>query len=888
MKKLRRILSVVLVLCHMEMWGQTPQTGGRPFFRNFPAAEYKGHNRNFAVACDGTGRVFVGNFEGLLIYNGVTWRMIHTPGISRVTSLLITSEGRLWFGGNNVLGYLTPDEKPIYVIDDSRAGQQIGEISRISEYHHTISFTTSNGKRFRLDDDLLPIDTGGSVQPDNSPTWHNVQVNAVADIADQELMALATSNQGVVLTDRGGEKRMSLTELDGLCSDNVINLAYDGKGSLWGVTNNGLFAVYLSPVITQYAETSGLKGQVTSIMNTGSHFLVGTLRGVFRLNADDRFTKLEGIDAACWQLYDTNGHGTLLATAEGLFDYYADGLRRITPKHTLSVHVSGNSIFAGELDGIYRYDWAGNGGKVADIPNVVKYVTEADGTLWAVNLYKETYRFDPGTKSFDWKGNAAISLLFEYTDEDGNQWKPVGSNHGLSCGTLTQRLQKWCKLFDQYEIQAMQVKSGVAWIGGSFGLLRFDLQKASTRPIYAPIIHIREFTCDNSGASFLMANDKHDPMGSTQYSYRLHANSKWSAWSTDQDIYLSHLASGDYALQARSMDAFGVISESDVVLFSVPTPIYFQWYALLTYLLLVALTIYLIFKWQQYRNRMERIRLESLVRKRTQELEDTQKQLSRKEREAAIGKLTKGLIDRILNPMNYINNFSHLSIGLANDLKENLEEEDVSMPDDVLDDSMDVIDMLSTNLTKIEEHGLSTTRILKAMEEMLKERNNKVEPEDIGNICKKDVEKCHAYYEKEIRQYGIRIEACGLDGVWRARVNAASFSQVIQSLLQNSFYAIAKKCQTDTTGYSPVIRITLAGSADNDCKAKLSVYDNGIGIENTIIDKVFDPFFTTKPTREAPGVGLYLCQQTLQDWGGSIEVDSEKNEYTVFTIKLYQ
>ena len=63
-------------------------------------------------------------------------------------------------------------------------------------------------------------------------------------------------------------------------------------------------------------------------------------------------------------------------------------------------------------------------------------------------------------------------------------------------------------------------------------------------------------------------------------------------------------------------------------------------------------------------------------------------------------------------------------------------------------------------------------------------------------------------------------------------------------------------------------------------------YDNGTGIEAGIIDKIFDPFFTTKPTSEAPGVGLYLSQQIIQDFGGSIQVKSEKNKYTNFTIIL--
>ncbi|MDO4948609.1 MAG: ATP-binding protein [Bacteroidales bacterium] len=886
MSKIQRLLLLLVVVCPIWMVGQAANMGGRPFFRNFTAMEYGGHNRNFAVACDKNGQVYVGNFEGLLTYDGVNWKMTHTPGISRVTSLLLSADGILWFGGNNVLGYLTPDGNLIFVINDADPEQQIGEITHIDEESQTISFTTSDGKRFHLDEEQRIVAIGEGVPSSTSPMWNNIAVNAETDIPDLGLKALATSTHGVVLIDRNGKKHTSLTELDGLCSNNIIDLAYDGKGCLWGVTNNGLFAVYVSPVISQYSENSGLKGQVTSIMATDSYFLTGTLQGVFTLNADDRFVKLEGINTACWQLCHTTGHGTLLATAEGLFSY-RNGLHRITSRHTLSVHAQGDSIFAGELDGIYLYDWTGHGKLVAPIPNVVKYTTEADGTLWAINLYNETYCFDPKETSFNKKDNPAISLLFEYVDEKGNVWSSLSNNQGLTCSTLTRRLQKWCRMFDPLSVQAMQVKSDVAWIGGNFGLLRFDLHNADTMPMYGTQIHIRNFLCDNSSISFQMSNDRYDPIGATQYSYRLHTNGKWTQWSSSQDVNLSHLTFGKYELQVRSLDVFGIINESDVQQFSVPTPIYLKWFAILTYLLLFALAIYLLFRWQQHRNELERIRLESLVKKRTKELEDTQKQLSRKEREAAIGKLTKGLIDRILNPMNYINNFSHLSIGLTSELRENLEEEGVQMPDDIREDSTDALDMLNMNLEKIEEHGISTTRILKAMEEMLKERNDKVEVEDIGPLCKKNIEKCNTYYAKEIKEHNIQVETCGLDSEYLARVNAASLSQVIQSLLQNSFYAIIKKRQSHPTGWTPVVRIALSRPADNDSIVQLSVYDNGTGIESSIIDKVFDPFFTTKPTREAPGVGLYLCQQTLQDWGGSIEVNSVKSEYTKFIIKLH-
>ena len=60
-------------------------------------------------------------------------------------------------------------------------------------------------------------------------------------------------------------------------------------------------------------------------------------------------------------------------------------------------------------------------------------------------------------------------------------------------------------------------------------------------------------------------------------------------------------------------------------------------------------------------------------------LAKAQDELVRKEKLATVGQLTQGLVDRILNPINYINNFAGLSVNLINDLKENITDEQAIM-----------------------------------------------------------------------------------------------------------------------------------------------------------------------------------------------------------------
>jgi len=79
--------------------------------------------------------------------------------------------------------------------------------------------------------------------------------------------------------------------------------------------------------------------------------------------------------------------------------------------------------------------------------------------------------------------------------------------------------------------------------------------------------------------------------------------------------------------------------------------------------------------------------------------------------------------------------------------------------------------------------------------------------------------------------------------------------------------------------------ITLSTFARGD-QACLSVRDNGRGIAAALRDKIFEPFFTTKLEGEAAGLGLATAERIAQAHGGLIEVDSELDLGSTFTLVL--
>lgn len=263
-------------------------------------------------------------------------------------------------------------------------------------------------------------------------------------------------------------------------------------------------------------------------------------------------------------------------------------------------------------------------------------------------------------------------------------------------------------------------------------------------------------------------------------------------------------------------------------------------------------------------------------------LAKAQDELVRKEKLATVGQLTKGLVDRILNPINYINNFAGLSVNLIHDLRKNIVEEKSHMDAENYADSIEILDMIDSNLEKISEHGCNTVRIVKAMEELLKDRHGDITFTDIGNLCKVNVDVIRKQFAEDLEKSRIRIELVCPEEPVMAEVNIEQMNKVIISLLKNSIYALVRKLRKQP--FDPLITIRVESRLNGT--VFLSIRDNGIGIEDNIKSRIFEPFFTTKPTAEAAGVGLYLCREVILSHQGSIIVKSEKGHFTEFMISI--
>ena len=66
----------------------------------------------------------------------------------------------------------------------------------------------------------------------------------------------------------------------------------------------------------------------------------------------------------------------------------------------------------------------------------------------------------------------------------------------------------------------------------------------------------------------------------------------------------------------------------------------------------------------------------------------------------------------------------------------------------------------------------------------------------------------------------------------------------------------------------------------------LTVADNGVGIHPKFHEQIFEPLWTTKPSETGTGLGLAIVSGILEQYGGSIAVESDLGAGTRFTVVL--
>ena len=278
--------------------------------------------------------------------------------------------------------------------------------------------------------------------------------------------------------------------------------------------------------------------------------------------------------------------------------------------------------------------------------------------------------------------------------------------------------------------------------------------------------------------------------------------------------------------------------------------------------------------------------VETRTRELAKSLEDlrtAQDRLVQTEKLASLGQLTAGIAHEIKNPLNFVNNFSAVSVELIDELREALGG--VRLNNKLRAEISEIADTLQSNLDKVVQHGKRADAIVKNM--LLHSRQGSVEhrPVDINALVDESLNLAYHGARAEKQGFNITLERSFDPAAGEVDLFPQEITRALLNLISNGFYAATKrKSEANGGNYEPTLAATTKNLGDN---VEIRIRDNGTGIPPEVKAKLFNPFFTTKPAGEGTGLGLSISHDIIvKQHRGSIEVDTQPGEFTEFRIVL--
>ena len=287
---------------------------------------------------------------------------------------------------------------------------------------------------------------------------------------------------------------------------------------------------------------------------------------------------------------------------------------------------------------------------------------------------------------------------------------------------------------------------------------------------------------------------------------------------------------------------------------------------------------------------IENTRLLTELRQRTTDLTESletlrtaQDRLVQTEKLASLGQLTAGIAHEIKNPLNFVNNFSSVSVELIDELKEVLVG--VKADDKSRTEMTDLMETLRNNLDKIVQHGKRADAIVKNMLLHSRQGSGEHRPVDINSLVEESLNLAYHGARAEKQGFEITLERSFDPAAGEADVFPQEITRALLNLISNGFYATTKrKGEANGGNYEPTLAAATKNLGD---RVEIRIRDNGTGIPPEVKEKLFNPFFTTKPAGEGTGLGLSISHDIIvKQHGGSIEVDTQPGEFTEFRIVL--
>ena len=377
-----RFLSGLFILFILHITSIHAQEIGRLPYKNFSHRDYVGHYQNWAVIQDNRGLIYSANNGGVLEYDGTSWRTISINGAA-ARCLDTDSNGRVWVGGQDEMGYLAPDSlgfmgynSIVDFLPDSC--NPIGMVRQV--------FATPNGVFFSTNSCIVKFENGDvSVWYPNTFFHRTYFVNGNLYTLQPQVGLTYLTNDTLLLAP-GGEYFENIRIYSMLpFSKNQLIVATQANGLLlYNFQANELDNTeFLTPFKTTNDNFFKQNWIYNGISLSNGLFAFGTYRGGVAVidksgSIVQYIGKDQGIqDETVWNLTSDNQDNIWLALNNGISysalnspittfdeDFGVKGVLQSIHKHNSVLYISSNSgVFALQnnlferVDGILNLSW---------------------------------------------------------------------------------------------------------------------------------------------------------------------------------------------------------------------------------------------------------------------------------------------------------------------------------------------------------------------------------------------------------------------------------------------------------------------------------------------------------------------------------------------------
>ncbi|GAB2584424.1 ATP-binding protein [Spirosoma areae] len=258
-------------------------------------------------------------------------------------------------------------------------------------------------------------------------------------------------------------------------------------------------------------------------------------------------------------------------------------------------------------------------------------------------------------------------------------------------------------------------------------------------------------------------------------------------------------------------------------------------------------------------------------------LKSTQTQLIQQEKMASLGELTAGIAHEIQNPLNFVTNFSDVSVELIDELKDEVQAGHT-------DEVMALANDLTQNLQKITLHGKQASSIVRSMLEHSRTTTGERQATDLNALADEYLRLAYHGYRAKNKAFNAHLKTNFDPRLGLLDVVPQEIGRVLLNVFNNAFYALAERQKQQGASYEPTVSVS---TNRTNGQVEIRVTDNGMGVPEAVRTKIFQPFFTTKPTGQGTGLGLSLSYDIIsKGHGGTMTVETKEGAFSEFIITL--